>query len=274
MVAMNILVIGMAKTGTTVISKALQHSLSDAHYHLEPKHIGIFERDYPPGESHVVKILFEHWTERPHLRDAILFGETRLKFDKQVAIVRDARDELISRLFYIARPLAVQGVDREKMDRWIDFLRKKESHPQSVSVSEMIAELNRIFGTKFGPRPQGDISYVRWLKRLGDRIHVLKYEDFIEGRLDGLSHYLGIPISDRRDVAELGYTRRSSAASNWKRMFTEEDVRILKPVYKELLEQTGYANWDLEPQDSLDAASGSEYVRRITEEVFRRQAAQ
>lgn len=265
---MNILVIGKAKTGTTVISKTLHHSLVDAHYHLEPKRIRFFGREYPATESHVVKLLFDHWETRPHLRDAILFDETELKFDKKIAIIRDPRDELISRLFFIARNLAAQGAAQEKMERWIDFLRHKESNPQAVSVHEMMAELNRLFGTSVEPKPKLAMAYLKWIQGMGERVYVLKYEDFMQGKLDGLSRYLGMPLSDNRDVGELAYTQRSSDIFNWKRLFTEDDVSMLKPAYADLLDQAGYTDWELEPQTSLDPAIGSEYVRRITKAVF------
>lgn len=265
---MNILVIGKGKTGTTVISKTLQSSLVDASCHLEPQRIRFFDMEYPAMESYVVKLLFNHWQTRPHLRDAIFFDETRLKFDKKIVIIRDPRDELISRLFFIARPLAAQGADREKMERWIDFLRHKESNPQAVSVHEMMAELNRIFGTRMEPKPRDNMAYLKWVQSMGERVFVLKYEDFMLGKIDGLSHYIGMPLSDNRDVGELAYTQRSSDIFNWKRMFTEDDVSKLQPVYADLLEQAGYTDWELGPQTSLDPASGSEYVRRITKAVF------
>jgi len=39
----NILLVGKAKTGTTVISKAIQHSIPGATYYLEPKSMEYFE---------------------------------------------------------------------------------------------------------------------------------------------------------------------------------------------------------------------------------------
>jgi len=93
---MNVLVIGRAKTGTTVISKAIQKSLPSACYHLEPKSICFFEHGAHLEEENakVVKIIFEHWIESRRLRDAFMYNETRLKFDRVIAIRRDLRDEL------------------------------------------------------------------------------------------------------------------------------------------------------------------------------------
>ena len=120
----NVLVMGKAKTGTTVISKTIQKSLpGEVEYHLEPRKTDFFasakllQRDC----SHVVKVLFEHWGNRPNLRYAIVYGETGVAFEKVVFIVRDLRDELISRLLYWARPHSRNSILKDQqIEQWIN----------------------------------------------------------------------------------------------------------------------------------------------------------
>ena len=116
---LNVLVMGPAKTGTTVISKTIQHSLPGAQYHLEPKRALFFERGahLRSKSSQVVKIIFEHWAQAPRLRSAIVHNELSLKFDKLVAIVRDPRDELLSRMMYVIHPhIMRKGYSAEVLD--------------------------------------------------------------------------------------------------------------------------------------------------------------
>ncbi len=67
---MNVLVIGKAKTGTTVISKTIQATLGEGcEYYLEPQDVSFFDNDqFLDKKTHrVVKIIFEHWDSRPAL---------------------------------------------------------------------------------------------------------------------------------------------------------------------------------------------------------------
>lgn len=264
---MNILVIGKAKTGTTVISKAIQHSLPGSSYHLEPKEICFFESEKHLKRDNVVKIIFEHWSDRPSLRNAILRNETKLKFDRIVSVVRDPRDELISRLFYISRPLAHRGVSEDKMQQWIAFINTKEKDPKGVSFLSMMTKLNELFGTDMKATPGKDANYFTWVQRHLEVAHVLKYEDFMRGDVGGLEAYLGFSLSDNRDLGQLTYTKRSANYNNWKRYFSPEDVAALRPVYMPLLCAWGYNDWELEDCASIDPAEASEYVRRIFDEA-------
>ena len=110
---MNVLVVGKAKTGTTVISKAIHQALPGARYHLEPKAASYFEEHGGGGGSDIVKIIFEHWGGRPADRDALVDNRLAMRFDRRVFIVRDPRDEAISRLLYLAYPwMAKHGAGR------------------------------------------------------------------------------------------------------------------------------------------------------------------
>lgn len=264
---MNILVIGKGKTGTTIISKSIQLSIPDSIYYLEPKRIGFFLNREHFDRVNVVKIIYEHWDNTPYLRDAIVHNELTLKFDKVVAIVRDVRDEAISRLFYIAHPLAQRGVDDKDMARWLEVLKAKERDPRGVSFLDMMNKLNGIFGTRVTPRAPRDEQYLDFLDRHAARLSVIKYEDFIEDRLADLESYLGFEVGEDRHVGEYQWTRRSAAYNNWKRFFTDHDVERLRDLYDPLLARWGYTDWALDENPVLKPQECSEYVRRIVANV-------
>jgi hypothetical protein len=135
---MNVLVIGLAKTGTTIISKTIEKSISgDIEYHLEPKTIIFFEQEKfnYSKKSHVVKIIFEHWNLMPYMRSAICHNESLLKFDKIVCIERDIRDEIISRFMYKILPFSKKNiVTNEQIKIWTEWLKIKEINPKKYFI--------------------------------------------------------------------------------------------------------------------------------------------
>lgn len=267
-----ILVIGRAKTGTTVISKTIQYSLPNATYSMEPRTIGHFESIAAEGGNRVVKLLFGDWKKRRHLLEGVLGGETGFTPDFIVATVRDPRDNAISAMFYKARRLILNGATRVSVEQWIDLIQQKERAPSSISLAQMISEMGRIFGfdQDLPNLVMEDISdYASLLSDHRDRLFVLRYEDFIAGELEALESYLGFPLSEKREVPEnLQRVRRSSSAGSWRQLMLPSDIALLREACGQLLAQYGYNDWTLADEPSLDPSHGSEYVRRISEEAF------
>lgn len=267
---MQVLVVGRAKTGTTVLSKTIHNSMPGAQYALEPKRVLFFEQPDRVGKPYVVKIIFEHWGAMPHLRDAIFFRETAMKFDKAVAIVRDPRDELISRLYYVARARVAQpGCPRAAVDAWIDVLRQKEASPASVTYEMLAIKAKELLALNVDPSSLAQAAaYFNWAQRLGPRVFLVRYEDFMAGRTHAIESYLGIPLSQDRSVGDLDYTRRTEGTNNWKSFFTPEDVDRLRPVLDPQLLPMGYTDWDLDLDPVVPAETGSEYVKKLIEPFF------
>jgi hypothetical protein len=265
---MNVLVIGPAKTGTTVISKAIQYSLGDADYHLEPKRIRFFEQG-PHVESErpqVVKLIFEHWEKTPRMRNAVVHNEATLKFDKVVCTVRDPRDELLSRMLYVILPYTNRhGYCPDVVGQWVALLQRKERAPREVSVSYMLERFEELAGVRGLAFVFSLQRYSQFLKANSKRVFVLRYEDFMQGRLDALEAYLGIKLSDQRDVGDLSRVTRTRAFDNWKRWFTPEDVVTFRDRLATVMQDFGYEDWELEQPEALDPEHGSLYVLRLIE---------
>jgi len=270
---MNVLVVGPAKTGTTVVSKAIHQALPGSEYRLEPKALGAFVHPIgPPGV--VVKIIFEHWVDTPHLRAAIVHNELPLKFDKVVAMLRDPRDELVSRLYFVARERVKQGeVSDAAFAEWLALLRAKEADPASISFARMCDEGRRLLDVELRPMPGVVNRYLEFVASLPKTAHVLRYEDFVRRESETLDAYIGRPISAEPDLGVEHYTRRSATSGQWRQIFTEQDVAAFRPGLAPLLAKVGYDDWDLEPQDVLDPAMFSGYVERLVHEVRAAQSA-
>jgi hypothetical protein len=263
----NTLVIGRAKTGTTVISKAIQHSIENCVYHLEPRHASFFENAKQLDGVHVVKILFEHWSDRPNLRMAIIHNEMSMQFQKKVAIIRDPRDTLISTLYY--RPLILvnkRGATQDQINEWVGVLEAKEAAPSTIGFLGLAKAFEKIFNNAFNVDPNQFNGYLKFIARNKDELFVIKYEDFMRNNVLGLENYLGIKLTSNREVDDLGKTKRTADFDNWKSFFTDEDVKALLPIYSPIIGPHGYEDWDLESHPKLDPMVGSKYVRKLISE--------
>ena len=272
--SMNVLVFGQGKSGTTVVSKTIQHSLPGASYLLEPKSeekIASNERGH-----RVVKILHGQWqTNLPGLT-RILRNESAARFDRIVKIIRDPRDQAISFLLYNFYGNAREGhASDEQLWEIIALFREKERRPATISFSAVCAKINRILGWNgFSSRwllsESGLVAnrpYWSYLNSFQDFGYLMKYETFMQGDLRELESYLGISLSPNREVGEFTRTRRSASWGNWREFFTLEDVELLRPLTGELLSEMGYPEWALRPVDQLNPEHFSGYLVKLMQEA-------
>lgn len=266
---MHILVIGRGKTGTTVISKTIANGAESQKYHLEPKETKFFVTKPPTrNPSTTTKILSDHWASRPRIRNAIVHNEFPFKFDKRVAITRDPRDELISRMFYLAYAWAqTPQFDERVAADWVSLLEAKEARPDAVHFADIASFIKANIGYDAWALPEIR-GYMNLIKHLPAHSFTIKYEDFIAGNTSSLESYLGFKLPDNRDVGPgLRRTYRSGKADNWKTFFTASDMQRVQSDYDQILDALGYN--DLEKpsggQISTDECSG--YVRRLFREA-------
>ena len=74
----NALVVGMNKTGTTIVASVIWNSIAPAHLEMEPLKVAFFEKRGNAYTRLVVKILYEHWMQRHFLLTGIVRGETEV----------------------------------------------------------------------------------------------------------------------------------------------------------------------------------------------------
>jgi hypothetical protein len=266
-----VLVVGMHKTGTTIVSSVIQRSIPEGRFFIEPRNVAFFEKLGKHRAPGVVKIIYEHWMDRPSLLTGIVRGEARYRPERTVAIVRDPRDGLISGLMYRVYEYVLRGATREQVDRWAQIVREKEALPEKHSVIGLVRAFNRIFGIDDPPESGFDTfaNYCGWIERNADRLHVLRYEDFIAGSTAGLSEHLGLPLSLSREVdPSLQRVARTRQSGGWRALMLPEDVAYFKDRYGALLDRWAYADWGIKPEKS-SASEGSEYILKIADEAFK-----
>lgn len=275
-----IIIVGLAKSGTTALCFKIGNSLNDPFILVEPpswdktlarrwrrwrrRHgsdvvaklvIGKGSGDDPPPEndgSHVV-------TGVPLLQDYASFDQ----FDKKVMIVRDPRDVVVSHLLYRAGYHVLWNRSRLDIHKYLDLLRRKESAPQSVSILPLLA-------------PSLDMAYFRIafdatiaFRQEHQDYFFITYEDFICGHLAPLEAYLEVPLLGAAEVGHM-YSRvaRTKASGSWRKWFSQEDVEFFKPLLAPYMATFGYdsEDWEVGKSEPIPSIEGSDYVKKILDQ--------
>ncbi|MGB8633714.1 MAG: hypothetical protein WCD36_00395 [Rhodanobacteraceae bacterium] len=266
---MKILVVGRAKTGTTVISKTLASGAGIKNYYLEPKKIDFFVVSKHANETDTtVKIISDHWNTRPRLRNAIIHNELPMTFDRKVVIIRDFRDELLSRLFYFSFAWAqTENFNPNTAKSWVGLLQAKEQDPKGVPFSALADFLKTHTGYDAWSIP--DLTgYVHFIRQLPKNAFLIRYEDFVAGNINELETYMGFKLPASRAVGnDLQRTLRSGTSGGWRSFVCAEDCAELERRYGDALEEFGYDNWDLVDGESIPPSICSEYAKRLVLEA-------
>ncbi|MFT5113327.1 MAG: hypothetical protein ACI8P9_002656 [Parasphingorhabdus sp.] len=263
---MKVLILGLAKSGTTALAYKIHESMPDG-----------AELEFEPGKTKGAEDLQLHnritASNRPVVTKNLIYPDQQTrwqeiwanvaKYDRAIWIVRDPRDILISNFFYHW----YQGyqVDKQAFELALKRTQQKEQSPSSMAFIDLVA------GTMTKDRDQLQAWQQSWYDILNgaaetiqQRMHILKYEDFVDGRVDGLSEYLGISIEGETEVPdEHKRVIRTRGYDNWRRWFTNEDVEFFTPLISSFLQRMGYdhEDWKLIPCDTLPSAEGSEYMQ-------------
>lgn len=250
---MKILVAGQAKSGTTALYYALKQT-------LPRKYTCLFEpRRYDAAGSECVlaKVLIN-----PSLKP-----DDFDTFHKKILIVRDPRDNLVSRLLYAIYDQRFSA-DDEKIGVFLGRLEQKQRNPTSVPLLELLDVLGGLSGEdmlgRFVRRHQIGAEF----DRLHQNYFVYKYEHFVAGRYSGLEEYLGFALKFNGDV-DVVHSRvaRTKGAGDWRNWFTEQDVKYFSDTYHRYLARYGYdVKWELNPEPEISPKHSTEYVMRLVRE--------
>lgn len=266
----NVVVMGLAKSGTTALFYRILRSWPEARPNLlfEPK--SAKERQ-------------NQWEEAAPVLAKLLIGPTDYcdyssfsHFPCVIHLVRDPRDRLISRLLYNFRD-APPSVEVEAINQFVNLLEQKEANPRTVSVDSLVEMQMRLWypgRDALGIRKKCEDFYVEgfsWESRLESLFHKCEaiqvaYEKLFFGDSEALEDYLGFPLKESFTLdPHFDYIERSKAKENWRHWFTSEDVARLKPVYDMFLEAYGYdsSDWRLEASPDLEPLQGSRYVQKL-----------
>ena len=246
---MRILIYGAGKTGTTAVYYAYRDAL--------PGITCVFE---PPGLAKVEPakhrdLLVKSLAVGKHVQDAPFIAQ----FDKKILIVRHPFDRLVSYVLY--SPHAGYGFyDDRNMENYLALLRKKLANPSSVSFRLIFDLVN-----EYRPSP-GPHLPVHALEAIADSypdFHLLRYEDFVDGKLDALNRYNGFAVANNPKISGVNESVvRSKDYGDWRKWFLPEDVAFFRDEYAAYLERFGYDAM-LQPAEPLDETTTIAYGIKV-----------
>jgi len=254
---MNCMVTGVGKTGTTILFASIRDGFPpDRECFFEPRTAAEFEHIVARGRhtNTLTKALLPNLLEHSHVI---------MRFDAIVLIVRDPRDQLISDLLYHFYEFKVRG-DRVGFERARDLLRRKIESPSTVSTIQLYDTIASLAGRPASERLAR--RYQRLVRFLHEyQPHAIRYEDFVDGRVAGLSQYLGMPVSTASRVDE-EHRRvvRTKTHGEWRAWLTPEDLEIINGRVAESMLALDYpVISSIESPPPIPIATTLEYVEQF-----------
>lgn len=223
---MKILIAGQAKSGTTALYYAIKQSLP-AEYNC------LFEPNkYPVNDPHecvLAKILING---NVNIEDFNLF-------QKKILLVRDPRDNLVSRLLYSVYDLRFSPQDI-LFKNFLKKLSEKQKSPSSVSLIELLSLLNDLSGTDIIKKIINRQKMALDFDARHSDCFVYKYEDFVRSHIKALEEFLNFKLKFNGQV-DLVHDRvtRIKGSGDWKNWFTVADVNYFQDIYRSILSDMG-----------------------------------
>lgn len=252
---MKILIAGQGKSGTTALFCALKQTLPPTYTYLfEP--MGYAATDQ--NRFVLAKVQLNEFAKINEFDD----------FDKKIFIVRDARDNLVSRVLYAVYNDEFSN-DDEKVRSFIELIEQKRKEPLSISMVELLQVLNDLSGKdilgSFILRHQLSFDFDPFTRGY----FIYKYEHFVAGQYASLEKYLGFNLSfDGKVDAAYSRVARTKGSGDWRNWFTEHDVGYFRPIYHEYLLRYEYdLAWTLNPEPKIQPEHSTEYVMRLVRQA-------
>lgn len=242
---MKIVIGGTGKSGTTALTYKLAEPLTDCRILFEPPQRRQALETTP---NVVAKIKLRDQQDRA-------LAQTYADYDRRVLLIRDPRDWLISRLFYLWYS---RNLPQREFDVFLTALIRKEQQPAAVDFVSLwppSMPLSRELAAA-----EASAQLARTLA--ADGWFTYRYEGLVADRFGALGDYLGFAVAAAAEVAAR-HRRvvRSKAAGNWRHWLTPRDVEALRPALTRPMTLMGYADeWTLAEPQTLDPPLGSRYV--------------
>jgi len=230
---LNYLIVGLAKSGTTILFSRLRAAL--------PEHtLTYFEPDQDQQLADILAAGVDHTTLTKALIGRVTSKNEALgRFERQVLIYRDPRDQFISMLLYLFYDFELSR-DSSGFRQARNALQEKVEFPERYST---VALYNTVAGL-VGRAPVGVFNNLHTEQQAyidSFSPYLLRYEDFIDGKLGDAESYLSLSLRNNAEVAE-SYTRvaRSKAYGDWQNWLNQEDLDYLQGEWGSTLQNLGY----------------------------------
>jgi len=189
-----------------------------------------------------------------------------------IFVIRDPRDELISRLHYF--PYSVfssRPSTAEQRASCIALFERKEASPETLGLLDMQDELWRMFESGFfgpGLLHRRYAEFVQgFVDSSGDNTYLLRYEDFIRRTIP--EPYLQAMLAGEQAVPQQEQrVLRSASSGAWNAFFTDRDTAFYNQYFEAFLLKFGYPlERRIGAGPPISNTTGSEYVARLIKEA-------
>lgn len=256
-----VLIAGAPKTATTALYFRVKDSLSNNHQgFFEPKDLESCEVALQSNVDVVAKIVL--------IQE---FSETTQKilsqFNKNLLIIRDPRDTLISSLLYEGGYHSAWKKSVDEIADLINILKQKEEDPSSISVVKLwdLIAKDSLPIAEFVRRLNLTITF---LQQFPDSF-VVRYEDFVQNQnIENLEKYLELSLNKKSVIpSNLKRVIRTKSSGNWQAWFTAEDIDYFDSIFSDYMEAFQYKNIsNTIIEDRIDPKYCSEYFTRLVNE--------
>lgn len=259
----SVLILGVAKSGTSALYSSAKQQLPDALTVFEPsKQYQLSYIENSDAKNKVVKILYP----------ALDVENTDISFfDKKILIVRDPRDCLVSMLLY--KPfLSQRYLNTPFINDFIEMLKAKEKNPDKVSILDIVEVMTKHeYFFKSAREYRKDMEKAIALRDKYPDIYLLKFEDYVSGQTAELNEFTGLKLGADVEVsAHVKYNARAKKAGGWRNWFTEADVEHFRPMMLKYMDYFGYEDeWELSQNPEVKPEHSSLYIERYVEQLKR-----
>lgn len=247
---MRILIYGAGKTGTTAVYYAFKNLLPNHKAFFEPP--SLLQLPYDQHSDMLVKSL----TVLRHDRLAASFD----RYQQKILIVRHPFDRLVS--YVLFAPNNGSGfLDDRNLERFLALLRRKLEAPGSVAMREITAMVEQYYPSRAAMHDS--VTVLETIAQTYPDFFLLRYEDFVDGRLDALSAYSGLPLTNEPEIT--GFAKkvaRSKSYGDWHKWFLPEDVAYFREIYGSYLDRFGYET-EIEEAEPLDLETTIDYSIKV-----------
>jgi hypothetical protein len=262
---MNILILGHGKSGTTIFVFQVAAGLPNCQAFSggDPvKYLG----DY---ENAVYKYTYNMRKGRTF--DLFRDHSKEINYDRKIWMARDPRDVEVSEMLYRWHK-GYRG-RRKQYRAHLELVRKKEKDPKSIPF-HVICRYNSHDGWPMTTDEVIEKVRIKYqamhdfVKSLGSEWFIFKYEDMISKNFNALHEYLGFEINDDAQIpATTKKTKvaRKKAMGDWRHWYTDEDVKLFKPVLLPYLKLIGYDcnDWTISSDPEIKPEFSSLYIKRL-----------
>ena len=264
------LIVGLAKTGTTAVAMTLANTLRVADILLEPKEATKIEQ-FSACERLVTKIIFDHWQTRADQLKALVRPQLSGHSPTTIVIVRDPRDEAVSRLHYAAYEyFSTRPTTEDERVAWIDIFRRKEETPHGVAWTDMLSQIRNHFGVGIFPKRALYDAYCQFINDIiapaAQGIHLLRYEHYVCQTIQ--DDHLRTLLSGSHDVGPmLRRVFRSGSWGDWQHFLTDQDLSVINETCEAFLRRFEYPFERTGVLGRPSRTTGSDYVTRLIDEA-------